>query len=308
MKSSTHRVKEELARKSPSRRCCKMAELSSLFHMDGTYRITSDGHSFHTESDPVTARKTYLLLHDLFELETSIAKVKVDSPRRQNIYRIEIQQQDGFFQVLNEIGILDSKLNLENVVPQRLIRNKCCDAAVLRGAFLAGGYLTLPFGPANLEITCYSKHIAHLVATLLSRNGINPSIRKRAGRMVVYLKKRDSIIRFLALTGAHDSCLSWESQSVINATKNRVNRLVNCDSANANRLAVASSKQREAIEILKEMGILPTLDEKSREIATLRLEHPNVSLKELGELLNPPVSKAIIQRRIEKLMSCIPQQ
>src|SRR5665647_751048 len=141
MTSSVHRVKEELGHLKPSRHCCQVAELSALLHMDGSYTIRgSEGHVLVTESSGVyTARKIYSLVHTLFELETPVIKVTRSTPRRGDVYRLEIHEQPGFQQALNELGVLDVHLSPEPVVPRRLTRNDCCAASALRGAFLGGG-------------------------------------------------------------------------------------------------------------------------------------------------------------------------
>jgi len=306
MKSATRKVKEELAQKRSGKKCCTMAELSALLHIDGTYKINSIGHAIVVESaNAHTARRTYALLHSLFDIKTTLIKVEASTPRRQNIYRIEISEQPSFFQFLNEVGILDEKLNLNRRIPERLVKNNCCLHAALRGAFLGGGYVSEPHGIPDFEISFSTAECAQFFRELFNRCGLEPGIRRRKGSYVLYLKNRESITRFLALVGAHSSCLEWESQSIINATKNRVNRLVNCDAANAKRLASASKAQRDAILRLKEMGILESLDAKLREVAILRLKHPEASLTELASILNPPVSKSTLQGRMRRLTNLV---
>lgn len=306
--SNVQKVKDELARIQPSRRCCKVAELSALLHTDGTFTIRgSEGHLFATESSsPGTARKIYSLVLSIFAVETSVLKVTRSTPRRANVYRLEIPEQPGFHQVLNELGVLDSSLSPEPTLPSRIIRNECCVSAALRGAFLGGGYISEPYGPADLEITFSLRSACFTFEELMRRRELQPRKRERRGHWVLYLKRRGDISSFLAVTGAHEAHLSWESQAIINATRNNVNRLVNCDTANAGRLAQASSRQRGVLRKLDDMGALDRVDVKLKELALARLANPQASLAELGRMLDPPVSKSVVQGRMASLEALLP--
>lgn len=280
-----------------------MAELSALLHMDGTYTIRSGSrHLLVTDSSSVnTVKKTYTLIHSLFNVETPLIRVRTRSPRHQNIYRLEIADQPGFFQMLNEIGVLDSSLSPEPTIPARLTRKGCCCSSSLRGAFLGGGYVSEPYGPADLEIACSTAEFARTLMVLMSSKSIEAGMRMRRGQYVVYLKKRQEISYLLAVIGAHNEHLEWESQTIINTTKNQVNRVVNCDAANAKRLAEASIRQREAIAELEQRGLLDDADVGLSEIARARLEHPNASLAELGRMIDPSISKSSVQSRLRRL-------
>jgi len=308
MTSSVHAAKEELGHIRPSRHCCQIAELSALLHMDGTYTIRgSKGHLLVTESSGVyTARKIYSLLHALFQLDTPVVKVTRSTPRRGSVYRLEIPDQPGFHQVLNELGVLDSSLAVEKVVPRRITKNDCCTAAALRGAFLGGGYVSEPYGPADLEISFATEDAAAAFKELFGRRGLEPGMRERRGQWVLYLKRRQQISAFLAVVGAHGAHLEWESRTIMNTTRNSVNRLVNCDSANARRIAEASHRQRELLSKLKARGILEAAPPKLRDMADARLRYPQASFAELGRLMDPPVSKAVVQARMRRLESLLP--
>jgi len=308
MTTTAQKVKEELARRRSSRRCCQLAELSALIHMEGTYRIRGkERHYLVTESsDVLTARKIYTLMHALFPVETPMVKVQKSSPRKENVYRLEVPDQAGFHQMLYELGVLDSSLTPGQSIPGRLTRNPCCVAPTLRGAFLGGGYISEPFGPADFEISFSSRTAAILIKDLFARKSLEPALRVRRGQTVLYLKRRQAISEFLAITGAHSAHLDWESQTIINSTKNAVNRLVNCDTANARRLAEASLMQQEMINVLRDEGIIDSADPALVQLAEARLKNPQAALSELGVLLVPPVSKAVVQGRMRRLFSLLP--
>ncbi|MBN1288667.1 MAG: DNA-binding protein WhiA [Actinobacteria bacterium] len=305
MNNADERVRNELAHYQASKQCCRIAELSALMHLDGVYKISgTSGHSFITESPGAnTAKKVYTLVRTLFDLDMDLCRVERSSPRRESVYTVEIRDQNGFYQMLNEAGILDSNLNPMKAIPSRLVKSGCCVSAALRGAFLGGGYLSEPYGQSNLEITFTSGELAVQFRELLLRKGLKAGLRSRRGAWVLYLKKRQDITETLALIGAHGICLQWESQSVINSTKNRVNRVVNCDSANAGRLAKASLRQRELINRLKSKGVLSILEPELAELAEVRLRNPQASYGEIGKLLSPPVGKSVVQGRMKKIES-----
>jgi cell division protein WhiA len=310
MTSEVQKTKEELARLRSSRRCCRLAELSALLHMDGTYSIRGGKrHFLVTDSAGVnTARKIYTLLHSLFDVETSVIKIQRSSPSHQNVYRLEFGDQPGFHQVLNELGVLDMSLMPEQSLPSRLTRNECCASAALRGSFLGGGYISEAHRPADMEIAFSSRRNAMSVEALFKRKSLEPGIRSRRGQWVLYLKKRSSISLFLAVIGAHQAHLRWESQVIMNTVKNRVNRMVNCDAANARRIAEASTRQREVVNELKALGILDRAETALVRIAELRLSYPQASFAELGKMLDPPVSKACVQGRMRRLEALLPSE
>lgn len=303
MRNASFRVKEEISRISAPRRCCKISELSALLHMDGSYRYSSEGCALITESNEVfTARKIHFLMRSLFNLTDTPVVVERESPKRRKVYVLEFPEQTGFFQALNELGILDVSLNPEPSLPQRIVKKDCCVTAALRGAFLGGGYLSEPYKPADLEITFSSEYAAELFEGLFRRKGIRPGKRYRNGRWVLYLKSRGNISAFLAVIGAHSAHLEYESQIIMNATRNAVNRRVNCDSANAERIAVSSLRQRESIMILKNNGEFSNLEPLLVELAQARLENPQASLAELGRMMRPPLTKSAVQRRMRRIM------
>ncbi len=303
MSSASFRVKEEISRINSPRKCCRISELSALLHMDGSYMYRSSGRALITESNEVfTARKIHYLMRSLFNLSDTPVVVERESPKRRKVYVLEFSEQAGFFQALNELGILDVKLSPEPCIPERIVKRDCCVSAALRGAFLGAGYLSEPYKPADLEITFSSEYAADLFSGLFKRKGIKPGKRYRNGRWVLYLKSRSSISAYLAIIGAHRAHLEYESQIIMNSTRNAVNRRVNCDSANAKRIAVSSLKQRELIMRLKNAGEFPNLEPILVELAEARLENPQASLAELGKMMRPPITKSAVQRRMRKIM------
>ncbi len=304
--SFIHEVKEEISRYWPNKKCCQRAELTALLHIDGSLHLRAEGkRSFTTESsEAYTARKIYTLIHEIYDLRTSVIKAKRSTPRKGNTYIIEISEQPALSQFLNELGILDQALMPDPVISGRFTRSPCCVSAVLRGAFLGGGYVSNPRNNTDFEIVISSEAAALRIKELMEQKDIYPRLRKRRGSFVLYLKNREGVARFLAVTGAYSAHLKWQSQVVINQVRNQVNRMVNCDTANARRTAEASSRQRKAIKALKERGYLSSLSDDLLRVAQARMENPQAALSELAEIMGSELTRSVVNsglRRLERI-------
>lgn len=172
---------------------------------------------------------------------------------------------------------------------------------ILKAAFLAGGSFSEPTRAYHLEISVRPDVLAGQLRALLGDCGISADVVRRGRYHVIYLKEGEQLGDFLALTGAHEARLVFEEYRMARELRNRVNRVVNCDSANARRIADASARQLRQLERVKACRIWQTLPEDLRMTAELRLEHPDLSLRELGELMEPPLGKSGVNHRLKKL-------
>jgi len=300
--SFTAEVKDELSRVEPKRQCCPRAELAALVRVEGTLHITGRERyrlEIATETAPV-ARKTIKLLHGIYDLKTELT-VRRSVLHKTNNYLITVVSQPRLPQALNELGILDDSTNLTYGITPRLVRRDCCAIAYLRGAFLGGGFVANPHGDFHFELTAETERLAVDLAALMGRFGIHAKITQRRGLQAVYLKGAEPIVTFLALVGAHRALLRTEDVRIMKSMRNEVNRLVNAETANIQKSAEAAMTQLETIRVLKATRGLGTLPPALRELAELRLEHPDVSLRELGELADPPLSKSAVYHRIRRL-------
>ncbi len=183
-----------------------------------------------------------------------------------------------------------------------LIKKACCQRAYLRGAFLAGGSLNHPESSYHLEIfSSYEEHTKSL-ADLMNKFRLNVKMLPRKNGYIIYMKEGEKITGFLSLIGAHHALLYFEDIRIVKDMRNSVNRLVNCETANLNKTVSAAMKQIENIKLIEhEMG-LDELPDRLREIAELRVKHPDVTLKELGELVHGEhISKSGINHRFRKI-------
>lgn len=300
--SFTAEVKEELSRIEPKRDCCRKAELAALVRIEGTLHITGPERfrlEVATETAPV-ARKAIKLLHGLYELKTELT-VRRSVLHKTNNYLITVPGQARLPQALNDMGILDDSFRLTAGIMPRIVRRDCCAISYLRGAFLGGGFVADPHGDFHFELTADSEQIAEDLAALMRRFEVPAKVTRRRGLFTVYLKGAEPIVTFLALVGAHRALLRTEDVRVVKSMRNDVNRLVNAETANLERAAEAALGQIDAIRLLQETHGLDNLPPALRELALLRLEHPDVSLRELGELADPPLSKSAVYHRVRRI-------
>jgi len=300
--SFTAEVKEELSRVEPKRQCCLKAELAALVRVEGTLHLTGRELfrvEIATETAPV-ARKTIKLLHGLYELKTELT-VRRSVLHKTNNYLITVPSQPRLPKALSELGILDQDMNLTYGIEPRVVKRDCCAIAYLRGAFLGGGFVADPHGDFHFELTAESEQMAEDLAGLMARFGIIGKVTRRRGLYTVYLKGAEPIVTFLALVGAHRALLRTEDVRIIKSMRNDVNRLVNAETANLAKTADAAASQIEAIQFIADTRGLASLPPALREFAELRLANPDVSLRELGELADPPLSKSAIYHRVRRI-------
>lgn len=300
--SFTSEVKDELSRVEPKRECCPKAELAALVRVEGTLHITGRERftlELATETAPV-ARKVIKLLHELYGLKTELT-VRRSVLHKTNNYLITVPSQSNLTSALADLGVLDESLGIAYGVPARLTRRDCCAVSYLRGAFLGGGFVADPHGDFHFELTAESEQLASDLVRLMKRFRIEARITRRRGLFAVYLKGADPIVTFLALVGAHRALLRTEDVRIIKSMRNEVNRLVNAETANLQKSADAALSQIEDITRLAENKGLERLPTALRELAELRLKHPDVSLRELGELARPPLTKSAVYHRIRRI-------
>ena len=300
--SYTAEVKEELSRVAPRRSCCPKAELAALVRVEGTLHITGAGHyrlEVATETAPV-ARKAIKLLHELYGLKTELT-VRRSILHKTNNYLITVPRQAALAAALSDLGVLDEEGNISYRIPGRLVRKDCCAISYLRGAFLGGGFVADPHGDFHFELTAEAPEMAEDLVALMARFEMEARVTRRRGLFAVYLKGAEPIVTFLALVGAHRALLRAEDVRVMKSVRNRVNRLVNAETANLMKSTDAAMVQLDRISLLAERRGLDSLPPALRDLAYLRLEHPDVSLRELGELAEPPLSKSAVYHRIRRL-------
>lgn len=227
--------------------------------------------------------------------------------KKNNSYLILVNNMDISKRVLRETGFITDKNSVFHPnykIPKELIKDRSCKRAYIRGAFLGGGSISNPEKAYHLEFVTSDEVHSKELSNLINSFGLNSKIVLRKEYYVVYIKESEQIVDLLNIIGAHQSLLKLENIRVLKDIRNNINRLVNCETANLSKTINASMKQvQNIIKINNTMG-LEKLSPNLRELALLRLENRDASLKELGTMLNPPVSKSGVNhrfRRIEKI-------
>lgn len=277
------------------------AELMALIRMNGSIGIANQQMvlSVQTES-PAIARRIYSLLKDFFNVESDIVVRRKMKLKKNNTYVVRLRYHVQ--ELLTELGILDGFHIMERV-PMKLLKNDLMIQSYLRGAFLAGGSVNNP-ETSRYHLEIYSLYEEHneMIAEMINHFKLNARTTARRSGYIVYLKEAEKIADFLQLIGATNSMLEFENIRIVRDMRNSVNRLVNCENANMDKVANAANRQVENIQFIDRHVGLNNIPEKLREIALTRLSHPEVSLKELGELVpGGPISKSGVNHRLRKL-------
>lgn len=195
----------------------------------------------------------------------------------------------------NEDSVLKA-LNSETI-----LQHSCCKRAYLRGAFLSIGTVSDPEKSYHLEYACQKEEDAERILMLLKSFGIEAKIFNRKNTHVVYIKDSSQIVETLNVMEAHVALMDFENMRILKEMRNSVNRKVNCETANINKTVSAAQKQIDEINAIMETADYKGLPDSLKEIAELRIEYPEASLTELGELCNPKVGKSGVNHRLRKL-------
>ena len=173
---------------------------------------------------------------------------------------------------------------------------------IIRGAYLGAGSINNPKNTYHLEIGLRKKEYSDLILKGLNEFDIKCNYIEKNKEFTVYLKDGEEISKILALFGANKSVLKYEEIRVQREMNNKINRIVNCETANMNKTMNASIEQIETIRKLKKSGEFEKMEETLKEIAELRLKNPSASLTELGKMLKTPIGKSGVNYRIKKIM------
>lgn len=288
-------VRQELARVIPGARCCRIAELSAFYELEGFLLGTHNQFLDFNNSSPLVARKTLLLLKGLYpDLPTQVLVVKSRS-RRAQICTVRVLGRafaGRVYQDFREQSVLDG-----TDIP----RKKCCRRAYLRGAFLSSGSITNPERGYHLEISTELSGLVEKIVAIMTSLGMEAGITQRKGSLVIYLKDGGEIVTMLNVMGAHSALLHFENVRIMKDMRNQVNRLVNCETANVDKTVKAALGQIEAIQAIDAAIGLEELPPKLREVARVRLENPYASLQEIGDLMVPKMSKSGVNYRFRQL-------
>lgn len=304
--SFSKEVKEELSRQMPMARHCQIAEIAAIISFCGNVCISSgDRYSIkiHTEKLSV-ARKCFTLVKKTFNIYTEISIRQNAYLKKSKTYTIFIKGHEDALRILQATKLLDENHEVEenlSIVNNVVIMQSCCKRAFIRGAFLAAGSISTPQKFYHFEIVCQSMEKARQLQGIIQTFNIDAKIVVRKKYYVVYIKEGSGIVEILNVMEAHVALMNLENVRILKEMRNFVNRQVNCETANLNKTISAAVKQIEDIRYIEANAGLSNLPENLEEIARVRLENSEASLKELGTMLSPPVGKSGVNHRLRKL-------
>lgn len=278
------------------------AELMALIRMNGSLGLSNHRFILNVQTEnPATARRIYSLLKQFYDVESELLVRRKMKLKKNNLYIVRLNKGSDY--VLKDLDILDG-LQLKETVPLDFLDDDAKVRSYLRGAFLATGSVNNP-ETSSYHLEIYSLYEDHnqTICEMMNRYGLNARTAKRRSGYITYLKEAEKIADFLSLIGATSSMLKFEDIRIMRDMRNSVNRIVNCENANFNKVADAANRQIESIKYLDKKIGLNNLPVKLQEIAIARMAHPEVSLKELGELVpGGPISKSGVNHRLRKIM------
>ena len=294
-------LRSELAAIAPKRGCCRLAEVSALFHSAGSVHLRGRGEiALHLDlATSGTARRAFSLLREL-GIHSEIRTYSRRAFDRAVRYQLHVTGDDAALAALVEAGVVDARHAPVERPPRRVVGRACCRGAYLRGALLGGGSLSGPRDP-HLELRTTSLEGAEFLRSVAAAGDAVLSVLDRGRHAVAYAKSVDGIEAVLGAAGAGDTVLAFEERSVVAAARGEANRLANADHANLVRTSRAAQEQLEAVRALQREGVLERLPDRLQEVALLRLRHPTLPLRELAAKCEPPVTKASVHRRFGKL-------
>jgi len=300
-------AKNELCRVADEKECCQIAEIAAILRMSGTIHLMGkQGLSFRISTEnPAIARRVFVLLKSCFNIHTEILVRKNSSLKKNNAYILVVTPDMKAKEILIKTGLLkeheQGMLTLSNKIGSEIIKKPCCKKAYLRGAFLGGGSISNPEKTYHMEFVTNSMEFAEDLIKLINSYDLNAKYIQRKNTYVVYLKEGEQIVDLLNIIGAHSALLELENVRIYKEMRNNVNRLVNCETANLNKTVDAAVRQIECIKLIQEKMGLRKLPRNLREVAELRITYPDLTLKELGEMLNPPIGKSGVNHRLRKI-------
>lgn len=293
--SFSYDTKNELCRLSVQRQCCARAEAYGILLYCNTF--SSREIRIITEN-PQFAGRIPRLFHKAFGLKFD----RLPEPEQPGKLIFQMTEQKKLDHIINTFGY-DPQQNAALHINFGILEDECCRAAFLRGVFFAGGSITDPLKSYHLELNTSHRHVSQEMDPLLQDTGFQPKSVRRNGGYITYFKQSEHIEDYLTLIGAPVAAMKIMTAKMEKELSNRVNRRLNCDSANLTKTVSASQEQLEAIRRLEDAELLGRLPDKLRQTASLRLLNPELTLTELAEEFDPPLTKSCLNHRLRKLQA-----
>ncbi|MGN0395266.1 MAG: DNA-binding protein WhiA [Coprococcus sp.] len=304
-------VKAELAKNISGARHCQIAELAAMISMvaEIQYKDSVPIRLVISTERSIIAGTISGLIKKLFRYIPESVVRKTGSNSR--LYRIVVDDSDMVERMLDTLKLENSSVhsasgkytvNCQDMkISGMVVWQECCKRAFIKGAFMTCGSISDPKKGYHLEIVSNNDTRALFIQKLIKEFGIEGRIVERKRYSVVYIKDGAMIVDILNIMGAHISLMNMENVRILKDISNNINRKVNCETANMNKTINAAVRQVQDIQYIIQTKGIKYLPENLRDLALARLEADDASLKELGEMMSPPISKSGVNHRLRKI-------
>jgi len=300
-------VKDELVRVPLGKSCCMLSEIGALTQTSGHLSFRGGGRlavSYRVDHTG-TARRLLQLLKTRLKVNPTLHYTQTTQLGGRRTWILGLSEEDSRT-VLEALHMAetgeDGRMEIRHTVPRHPMTRQCCRKAFLRGAFLGAGTMTNPEKGYHLEWKAEDDRLPETLKRLMEKIDMPYRAYTRKGQTVVYLKNADQISDMLAMMGAGHSMTEMENIRAKKQTIERTIRAANCDEHNSEKMLDAALNQAAACRKIENTRGLESLPETLKVIARARIENPYLSLKELGEKLEPPISKGAVNHRMRRLM------
>lgn len=294
--SFTSDIKFELCRLENKKLCCMKAECYGIWLFSKCFSLKDS--AFVTENGAVARRMAELSAAAAgAQPETSF----VMSRRKKPAYRVTLPEEESRYGLLSAFGHTGQEPSLR--IRRENLKGPCCARAFLRGSFLACGTVTDPYKEYHLEFSVPYQNLAKDFLLLLEEGtgrNFTPSVSRRKGLWVVYLKDSGQIEDLLTYLGASSASMELMQVKMYKEARNNINRKSNFETANIDKTYSASARQTAAIAVINDTIGIGALPEELRALARLRLEHTGMTLRELSQVLG--ISRSGVNHRLQKLI------
>ena len=223
---------------------------------------------------------------------------KIEVAGKNFVIKLKVKEIEDLIRIINNVVSINEELK-NKILKQEKEENK---KAIIRGSFMGAGSINNPENTYHLEIVFHNEENRDFIKEVLKDFQVNVKTIDVKNKKSIYLKEGEEISKLLALIGANKAVMKFEEIRIQREMRGKVNRLVNCETANLNKTINASIEQIAAIKKLQETGKFNNLDENLKEIAILRLENPDIPFADLGKMLKKPVGKSGVNYRLKKIM------
>ena len=290
------KVKSEICGTKLERKCCRLAFLNSAFSFFNT--VSSDRIKMNIESKEVAEFLNELMASSFKEYDISFKPLK-----NHKGYTLDIKDKDIISYIANKLSLYNRRTNqISGNLNDDFSINPCCQRMTVIGAFLVSGSVTNPQRGYHFEISNRRKDNLHKINEILVSMDFLPKIIKRGSEYVLYIKEKEMIADMLNFLNCKETFFEYHDAIILKDKKNQLNRQLNCESANMDKTVDAAVNQLISIRRLKDSGKFESLPDNLKEIANLRLEHPDASLTELAKLSSVPITRSGVNHRLKKIL------